>query len=990
MFGLLFVWGDGMLSVFEKFADSEFLGAKNSLKRPLTYTFLVVGLAPIILMSIVALILASNMANSLVTQNLDALKANKVVAIEEYGKTIVNQVLTASDDPNLAANIQTISASFDSVIDDTLPIENRGQLIESLRAELSTYYTNEFLPTYKEANNNKSIDVNSLLNALNDEAVILQHAYIEKNPNPLGSKHLMFASALNVAYDNAHDRIHQTFKGYLEKFGYYDIFLVDTKGRVVYSVYKELDYATNLFNGAYASSGLGQAFQASMNLGSNDSHILLDYAQYAPSYEAPASFIASPIFAGSEQVGSLIYQMPLDAITTVMSERNGLGETGESYLVGPDKLMRSDSLKYPEEFSVDASFRNKREINTEAVRSALNGDAGVIEGENYKGEDVFSGYTPVKFGSLDWAMVAEIESSEAYSGVNYLQWTIVILCLIAAGIIMYVALRVSNKIVEPVQEMRKAMATIVQSSDFSERVAVTREDEIGETGNSLNTLLQNVEASIKETNEVVGAVANGDFSRRVEADFKGDLLKLKEGVNTSAQAMASAINEVNTVVSALAKGDFGQTVDVEMKGDLNVLKKGVNNSAEAIAQAMSNIASLMSAMSKGDFKHRIKDNLSGEYAKIASQADTAMSSIDDALSEIDKAMTEVSGGVLDSRIEIELPGQLDAIKNNLNQSLDQISLVFSQAEVVLEALSEGKLYKTIEADFPGRFNRLKLATNATVNKLTEVVHEIQSSANNVSANTQDIADGNSNLSARTEQQAANLEQTASSMDEITTTVQHTAQNARTANTLVTEAKDNAFAGGSVVQEAVSAMSEINAASTKIADIISVIDAIAFQTNLLALNAAVEAARAGEQGKGFAVVATEVRNLAGRSANAAKEIKTLIDDSVNKVKAGSELVGRSGKTLEGIIKKVENVSTIVKEISTAAEEQSVGVSEVHKALESLQMLTQQNTAMVEEAAAAGEDLGSQANNLNELTQFFSTKAHENDDVTNVPMLSYASK
>lgn len=976
-----------MLAILQKFTDHEFFGAKDSLKRPLTYTFLTVGLLPLLLIGIVALVLTSNMASNLVVQNLEAIKANKVVAIEKYANTIVNQVLSASDDPNLALNMQTITASFDSVLDDSLPLEGRSQIIESMREELSSYYNNQFLPTYKEANNNSSIDVGSLLNALSAEAVVLQHAYIQANPNPLGNKHIMFASALNTPYDAAHDLIHQTFKGYLEKFGYYDIFLVDTQGRVVYSVYKELDYATNLLSGSYASSGLGQAFTQSMNLSSTQDYVLLDYAQYAPSYEAPASFIASPIFAGNQRVGSLIYQMPLDAISAVMSERRGLGETGESYLVGPDKLMRSDSIKYPDQFSVNASFRNKKALKTQAVAMGLKGESGVVEGDNYMDEAVYSGFIPVKFGSLDWTMIAEIETSEAYAAVSQLRWVIAAVCLFAVGGIVYVALRVSNKIVEPVVDMRNAMASIVQSSDFSERVQVNREDEIGQSAQSLNTLLESVEESIKETNEVVGAIANGEFSRRVEADFKGDLLLLKNGVNASAQAMGSAIKEVNAVVASLAQGDFSQSVDIELKGELEMLKVGVNTSTQTISEAMSSISSLMSAMSKGDFKYRVEAELVGEYANIAGQADSAMNAVDSALTEIDKAMADVSKGELDSRIQAILPGQLDIIKTNLNASLDAVSQVFSEAEVVLEALSEGKLYKKIEADFPGRFNRLKSATNATVDKLTEVVHEIQLAAKTVHTSTDDIAKGNSNLSARTEQQAANLEQTAASMDEITATVRHTATNAGHANSIASEAKESASQGGSVVHEAVVAMEEINSASARIADIISVIDAIAFQTNLLALNAAVEAARAGEQGKGFAVVASEVRNLAGRSANAAKEIKGLIEDSVGKVKAGSELVSRSGKTLEEIISKVENVSSIVNEISTAADEQSTGVSEIHTAIESLQMLTQQNTAMVEEAAAASEELGGQAKSLSDLIQFFSTEPKAGDLIADIPALTH---
>ncbi len=924
-----------------------------------------------LLVSVIALWLISSMATNKLTQNLEALKYNKVVAIEEYGNTIVNQVLTASDDPNLVSNLNSIIKAFDSVVAETTdPDANlKAAKISRLRNELSNYYNSQFLPQYQSVNDGKNIDTQALLNRLSDEAVVLQHAYIQANASPLGSKHEMFKSSLNTDYDQAHLLIHNTFKEYLERFGYYDIFLVDTKGRVVYSVYKELDYATNLISGAYAGSGLGQAFQSSLSLANSSDYVLLDYAQYTPSYEAPASFIASPIFDGNNRVGSLIFQMPLDAISTVMSERRGLGLTGESYLVGNDKLMRSDSHKFPDEYSVDASFRNNRLVNSEAIELGLKGSSGTLETKNYKGESVLSGYIPVKFGSLDWVMIAEIESSEAYAAVSNLRWVILVLCAIVLAAIVYVAMLVSTRIIKPVEDMRKSIADIALNTQFSKRVDIIRDDEIGQSAKSLNTLLEKLEASIKETNAVVSSMAIGDFGHRVEADFKGDLLILKNGVNVSAGAMGDSIKEVNRVVNALAKGDFKQKITADMKGQLGFLKEGVNSSAEAISESISNIRSLMVAMSKGNFKHRANGLLVGEYAKLAEQADMAMTSIDSALDEVDSVMASVAQGQLDARVKSELPGQLNEIKLNLNISIGAIAEVFSETENVLQALSKGRLDTTISADFPGRFNTLKTNTNATVAKLNEVVREIKTAASTVRVGAEDIASGNSSLSARTEQQASNLEQTAASMDEITSTVRHTSENAGHANKIAADAKAQAQLGGKVVHEAVSAMAEINQASSRIGDIISVIDSIAFQTNLLALNAAVEAARAGEQGRGFAVVAGEVRNLAGRSANAAQEIKRLIEDSVAKVEAGSNLVNKSGKTLEDIIKQVENVSSIVGEISTAAEEQSTGISEIHRAVESLQMLTQQNTALVEEAAAASEELGHQAKGMSELMEFF---------------------
>ncbi len=295
---------------------------------------------------------------------------------------------------------------------------------------------------------------------------------------------------------------------------------------------------------------------------------------------------------------------------------------------------------------------------------------------------------------------------------------------------------------------------------------------------------------------------------------------------------------------------------------------------------------------------------------------------------------------------------------------------FVHISSVLATLSSGDLSVKVELKEKSEYSELASNINSFVSELTTIVGSIKDSAHAVSSGAEDISQGNNNLSVRTEQQAASLEQTAASMDEITATVQHTATNANRANELVTDAQKQAIHGGEVVKQAIDAMAEINTSSNRIAEIIGVIDEIAFQTNLLALNASVEAARAGEQGRGFAVVASEVRNLAGRSATAAKEIKELIEDSVKKVSDGTELVSRSGSTLDDIVDGVKNVTAIVGEITTGADEQAIGVAEVQKAVAQLQTLTQQNTAMVEEAAAASEELGTQARALNDMVGFFS--------------------
>ncbi len=299
----------------------------------------------------------------------------------------------------------------------------------------------------------------------------------------------------------------------------------------------------------------------------------------------------------------------------------------------------------------------------------------------------------------------------------------------------------------------------------------------------------------------------------------------------------------------------------------------------------------------------------------------------------------------------------------------------NEVQRVLSALSQGDLTEQMTGSYSGDFLRMKEDANATVEQLTQIISQIKSATDTINTAAKEISSGNSDLSARTEQQAASLEETASSMEELTSTVKQNAENAKQANQLAMGASEVARKGGQVVSEVVTTMSAINESSKKIVDIISVIDGIAFQTNILALNAAVEAARAGEQGRGFAVVAAEVRSLAQRSAGAAKEIKTLIGDSVEKVGNGAKLVDQAGKTMEEIVTSVKRVTDIMAEISAASQEQSQGIEQVNQTITQMDEVTQQNAALVEEASAAARSLEEQAGGLSQSVGTFKLSEDE---------------
>jgi methyl-accepting chemotaxis protein len=338
-----------------------------------------------------------------------------------------------------------------------------------------------------------------------------------------------------------------------------------------------------------------------------------------------------------------------------------------------------------------------------------------------------------------------------------------------------------------------------------------------------------------------------------------------------------------------------------------------------------------------------------------------------ALEEVQQIVAAVVDGDLERRLTTAgKSGFAEQLAASINGLVDNVAGVVCGVQRIVDAANAGDLTQRVHiVNRSGLERKIGGSVNQLLDQMAAMVAQVKDAAAKVSRGSREISQGNSSLSKRTEDQAASLEETAASMEEMTGTVRQNAENARHANALALDARTRAERGGSVVSQAVRAMDGISAAATKIADITGVIDEIAFQTNLLALNAAVEAARAGEQGRGFAVVASEVRNLASRSAGAAKEIKALIKDSVARVEDGSRLVGESGATLEQLVAAVKKVSDIIAEISAAGEEQASGIDQVGRAVTQMDELTQQNAALVEEAAAASKALADSAGALNEM-------------------------
>ncbi len=344
------------------------------------------------------------------------------------------------------------------------------------------------------------------------------------------------------------------------------------------------------------------------------------------------------------------------------------------------------------------------------------------------------------------------------------------------------------------------------------------------------------------------------------------------------------------------------------------------------------------------------------------------------------AVKAALAGDLSQRISLEgKSGQMEALSRGLNQLFESINIVVSDISEVVERAERRDLAARVNtSNKAGAFGKLASGVNALIANTVTLVQQMKSSASKVRNGVEEISKGNLHLSERSNVQASSLEETAASMEEMTATVRGTAKNADLANQLAMEAFKQAEKGGEVASAAVTAMAGINTASSKIADIIGVVDAIAFQTNLLALNAAVEAARAGEHGRGFAVVASEVRTLAGRSAAAAKEIKELIQDSVKRVGDGRKLVDQSGQSLHEICAASKKVTQIVAEIAAASRQQAGGIEQVNKAVTSMDQTTQQNAALVEQAAVVSQSILKQTNELERLISGYQIEAAADED------------
>ena len=712
------------------------------------------------------------------------------------------------------------------------------------------------------------------------------------------------------------------FEKYREMYGFKDLFLVNQDGFCFYTAAGKADYRTNLVNGKYANSGLGQLVQkvmASRQFG------LADFEPYAPDNNEPAAFLAQPVIHDDNVEMVVALQLSLDPINDIMQGREGMGRSGESYLVGPDMLMRSDSQLDPNH-TVKASFADpaKGKVDTDAALAALRGKTATQITMDYSGKPVLAAYTPVEIGAIAWALIAEIDEAEVERPVLDLIKTIGLIALGVVFFVVIIAYLVARGLSAPLAK-NVALAHSVARGDLSQTLELNRKDEIGELAKSMNDMVGN----LNETARVVEHIAEGDLNQEFTPLSDEDVL------GNSMVKMVNNLSETARVVERIAEGDLN--VEVSPLSDRDVL----GNSMLKMVNNLSETARVVESISEGDLAVEVKplsdkDVLGASMVKMVTN-----------LSETARVVESIAAGDMD--IEVKPLSQRDVLGNSMVVMVKNLK----DTARVVELISTGDL--TVQINPLSERDRLGNSIKAMLEKLTTVVKDVQIAAYYVASGSDQLSASSEQLAQGSNDQAAAAEEASASMVQMGSNINQNADNARRTEDIAMLAAKDGQASGDAVSKTVAAMLDI-------ADKISIIEDIAKQTDLLALNAAIEAARAGEHGKGFAVVASEVRRLAERSRTAAGEIGELAANSV-------DIADKAGVLLVKLVPDIENTSQLVQEISAANTEMNIGAQQINSALLQLEEVIQHNATVSEEMAASSEELASQANLLQESVSFF---------------------
>ena len=762
---------------------------------------------------------------------LSSITISKQQHISDYLNSIKQLMLSSANTMSTADALYYLGRFFQRIEAETKSEVNIDDIKNKLLNHYDKYYINDINFNLDNIQSKKSTQ--EYLPQSNN-ALIAQYIYIEANEAKIGEKNNLNESTSFVStYTLNHSKYHPTFNTMLKEFGLYDIFLTDLDGNIVYSTFKEKDYATNLKTGPYSNSGIAEVNNTAYNL--NQGEIAFsDFKPYEPSYNTPAAFIATPVYRKGKRLGNLIMQFPIDKIDNIMNfngeyEKAGLGKSGNSFLIGEDFTMRNnsrflDSIKDEKIKNANTTIKLLK-VDTKDAKDALDGNYGQIKFEN-NGTSILSAYAPVEIFGSKFAVISQINTDEALEDVKDLNMILILISIAVLIIISFIAITFLNKnIINPLTDFEHGLNDFFKylnnETSSAKKLEISNHDEIGKMADVVNKNIESIENNIEndkkflaQTVQVLGEFEKGDLQQRINA-------------NTSNPALNDLKNVLNTM---------GENLENNIKNILNVLEQ----------------------FTKYNYMNRVEEGHLKEH------------------------LLQLSKGV-------------NSLGDSVNKMLEQ-----NKTNGISMDVSSDILLESVEI-----------------------------------------------LNNNTEDAATSIEETAATLDQIAGNIRENNKNVETMSILASSLTSKVQNGESLANKTTAAMEEIDTQVHSINDAITVIDQIAFQTNILSLNAAVEAATAGEAGKGFAVVAGEVRNLANRSAEAAKEIKNIVEVATSKANEGKDIAKDMISGYSDLSNDINQTIDVINGVSLASKEQELGINQINEAVASLDAQTNKNAAIARE-------------------------------------------
>ncbi|MDP2561027.1 methyl-accepting chemotaxis protein [Psychrobium sp. 1_MG-2023] len=562
----------------------------NIKQKMLLGAALLVAIPVIISSSIIGYTSSTNAYSALEESSKSRLVAVKNITkrrIEDYISNIEKQIKTLAHDPMAVDAMKQFSRAYRDYSQQSMTPVNQA------KSELAQYYKLKFNPVYQKTNNGRSADIDRWLNNLSNDSILLQHKLITANPNPLGEKHKLTSLGDSSSYDNAHQLYHPPLREYLETFDYYDIFLVDIEtDNVVYSVFKELDFATSLTQGSFNNSGIAKAYIRAKNSSDVTASIMEDFSSYAPSYQAPAAFVATPIIDHGKKIGVLIFQFPISQINRIMThdakwKSVGLGESGETYLVGDDLTLRSQSRFLIEDKAAYLNAIKKAGMNSDIINSindkdtaislqkvttitaqdAIAGEEGIKLVNDYRNVSVLSAYAHIDIKGLNWAILAEIDEAEAFASAQEMSkeiqtYAIIIgIVLIAVG--CFGGLIFARTISQPIAYLNESINRVEANSDLTYRLTINSNDEIGQASAALNSMLEKFHQSISDVAQSAGRIATASEQTSVITEQNSRNLDEQQSQTTQ---VATAMEQMTITVESVAE-NLNETVEAVNSAD---------------------------------------------------------------------------------------------------------------------------------------------------------------------------------------------------------------------------------------------------------------------------------------------------------------------------------------------------------------------------------------------------------------------------------------